>query len=412
MDRPPSVFLQTVRPLFNLLDDEGRGIVNVSVIEAQWHSGHPNRTILSCLRRFADSDGFLSFERFAAALRLAALSADTSNSEDLRSLVKTSGDDGDGTIVRDEAVQTAAASADEGTLRKIKENPGNCADAAPAIDVCIKVVDTTRNQTKDGCKRVWKRQDCITTTRARGNLQSSKSSASTIKKSSLEENKCAGKVSAERSRPGITLPSQGPELLDAPVHTGFVGSALNKGLKLDHSQKRDHCTVETRYAAEGSVHLKTLTGEKVTILNDNCSEMDQEQDLFLQGLQAVERAHSWLCQQPGNEGVQRSQGGVEEVSRNRTRAMKVKEAVRRLLMEIQLLLPASCSENKMEGSLACASRPTRLLREQNRMLSQEVAAQGLLIVRLQREKEQLIRQLFEARSHSVQDGNPIDSTFI
>lgn len=53
-----------------------------------------------------------------------------------------------------------------------------------------------------------------------------------------------------------------------------------------------------------------------------------------------------------------------------------------------------------------------MLKEQNRLLTQEVTEKSERITQLEQEKSALIKQLFEARALSQQDGGPLDSTFI
>ncbi|XP_021563509.1 suppressor APC domain-containing protein 2, partial [Carlito syrichta] len=53
-----------------------------------------------------------------------------------------------------------------------------------------------------------------------------------------------------------------------------------------------------------------------------------------------------------------------------------------------------------------------MLKEQNRLLTQEVTSKSERITQLEQEKSALIKQLFEARALSQQDAGPLDSTFI
>ncbi|MBV98600.1 Suppressor APC domain-containing protein 2, partial [Eschrichtius robustus] len=53
-----------------------------------------------------------------------------------------------------------------------------------------------------------------------------------------------------------------------------------------------------------------------------------------------------------------------------------------------------------------------MLKEQNRLLTQEVTDKSERITQLEQEKSALIKQLFEARALSQQDAGPLDSTFI
>ncbi|XP_051893255.1 suppressor APC domain-containing protein 2 isoform X3 [Pristis pectinata] len=74
----PRGFLQSLRTLFDILDDERRGSVHVLEIESRWRRGGAGQAlppgVLQCLRRAAPASGYLTFERLVAGLRSALLS--------------------------------------------------------------------------------------------------------------------------------------------------------------------------------------------------------------------------------------------------------------------------------------------------------------------------------------------------
>ncbi|XP_077093627.1 suppressor APC domain-containing protein 2 isoform X2 [Siphateles boraxobius] len=68
----PKAFLHSLRTLFDILDDEGRGFVQLSEIESRWRGAEERDVpagVLEGLRRVASRHGCLSFERFVAGLR-------------------------------------------------------------------------------------------------------------------------------------------------------------------------------------------------------------------------------------------------------------------------------------------------------------------------------------------------------
>uniref|UniRef100_A0A8C4SSX1 Suppressor APC domain containing 2 n=1 Tax=Erpetoichthys calabaricus TaxID=27687 RepID=A0A8C4SSX1_ERPCA len=75
-DGLPKAFLQSMRTLFDILDDRRRGYVHISEIESRWQGTDTRelpRGVLECLRRVAPAHGCLSFERFVAGLRSSLL---------------------------------------------------------------------------------------------------------------------------------------------------------------------------------------------------------------------------------------------------------------------------------------------------------------------------------------------------
>ena len=69
----PRQFVQSMKTLFNILDDSKTGYVSLSDIERRWRSDAvPNLPgVLECLRIVAPPDGFLSFNYFVTGLKLA-----------------------------------------------------------------------------------------------------------------------------------------------------------------------------------------------------------------------------------------------------------------------------------------------------------------------------------------------------
>ncbi|KAJ6651942.1 hypothetical protein lerEdw1_015884 [Lerista edwardsae] len=75
----PKAFLQSLRPLFDILDDRRRGYVHLREIESRWQlqgseARELPRGVLEGLRRAAPASGYLTFERFVVGLRASLLS--------------------------------------------------------------------------------------------------------------------------------------------------------------------------------------------------------------------------------------------------------------------------------------------------------------------------------------------------
>ncbi|XP_070614550.1 suppressor APC domain-containing protein 2 [Erythrolamprus reginae] len=71
---PPRAFLQSLRPLYDILDERRRGYVHLREIESRWRraGGEAGLAgVLEGLRRAAPPSGYLTFERFVLGLRLA-----------------------------------------------------------------------------------------------------------------------------------------------------------------------------------------------------------------------------------------------------------------------------------------------------------------------------------------------------
>lgn len=81
-DGLPKAFLHSLRTLFDILDDSGRGYVHISEIESRWQGADTRELpggVLGCLRRVTPPHGCLTFERFVAGLRYSMLNPENSS---------------------------------------------------------------------------------------------------------------------------------------------------------------------------------------------------------------------------------------------------------------------------------------------------------------------------------------------
>ncbi|XP_054249522.1 suppressor APC domain-containing protein 2 [Indicator indicator] len=75
----PRAFLQSLRTLFDILDDRRRGYVHLREIESRWRGTEARELplgVMEGLRRAAPASGYLTFERFVLGLRAALPSAE------------------------------------------------------------------------------------------------------------------------------------------------------------------------------------------------------------------------------------------------------------------------------------------------------------------------------------------------
>lgn len=81
LDNLPKKFVSSMRTLFDIMDDKRTGFVRLVDIEARWQDdgskGLPHG-VIDCLRRVTPPSGMLSFERFCAGLKICLLRNQTS----------------------------------------------------------------------------------------------------------------------------------------------------------------------------------------------------------------------------------------------------------------------------------------------------------------------------------------------
>ncbi|XP_031225200.1 suppressor APC domain-containing protein 2 isoform X3 [Mastomys coucha] len=367
----PRAFLQSLRTLFDILDDRQRGYVHLREIESRWQGADARELpcgVLEGLRQVAPANGYLTFERFVAGLRTSLLNADGGP--------------------RDQA-RVAARPGDQSSLQQRLM-------FAPA----------------DEPRTVLERKPLP--------------------------------PSARPAPAGPSGTSRNPELLCVPVEAAPCPTEserpLNKALERIPSadsgaaacKTLDMGTGEARQTprARGERRRHTITNGVDCSLLKQMKELDQEQEVLLQGLEMMARGREWYQQQ-----LQRVQERQRRLSQSRAAADFGAEGsprpLGRLLPKVQEvarclgdLLTAACSGRALPSSSLGPLGPTSpstpvwqqqtilMLKEQNRLLTQEVTDKSERITQLEQEKSALIKQLFEVRAFSQQDSGPLDSTFI
>uniref|UniRef100_A0A8C6HXJ9 Suppressor APC domain containing 2 n=1 Tax=Mus spicilegus TaxID=10103 RepID=A0A8C6HXJ9_MUSSI len=367
----PRAFLQSLRTLFDILDDRQRGYVHLREIESRWQGADARELpcgVLEGLRQVAPANGYLTFERFVAGLRTSLLKADGGQ--------------------RDQA-RVAARPGDQSSLQQRLM-------FAPA----------------DEPRTVLERKPLP--------------------------------LSACPASGGPSGTSRNPELLCVPVEAASCPTETERPLSkaLEQIPSADlgaaACktlgkgTGEARQAprARGERRRHTITNGVDCSLLKQMKELDQEQEVLLQGLEMMARGRDWYQQQ-----LQLVQERQRRLSQSRAAADFGAEGsprpLGRLLPKVQEvarclgeLLTAACSGRALPssslGPLGPPSPSTPvwqqqtilMLKEQNRLLTQEVTDKSERITQLEQEKSALIKQLFEARALSQQDSGPLDSTFI
>ncbi|XP_037060594.1 suppressor APC domain-containing protein 2 isoform X2 [Peromyscus leucopus] len=318
----PRAFLQSLRTLFDILDDRQRGYVHLREIESRWQGADARELpcgVLEGLRQVAPANGYLTFERFVAGLRTSLLNANGRP--------------------RDQA-RVAARSGDQ-----------------PLLQQRLMFVPADEPRT-------------------------------VLEKKPLPP-------SARPAPAGPSSTSRNPELPCVPAEAAPSPEEPkrppNKALERSPS------------ADAGAAACKTLDTGKGEARQTPRARGERRRHTITNG---VDCGLDF-----GTAGSPLPLGRL---------LPKVQE-VARCLGE---LLTAACSGRAPPSSSVGPLGPTSpstpvwqqqtilMLKEQNRLLTQEVTDKSERITQLEQEKSALIKQLFEARALSQQDAGPLDSTFI
>ncbi|XP_044517151.1 suppressor APC domain-containing protein 2 [Gracilinanus agilis] len=363
----PRAFLQSLRTLFDILDDRRRGYVHLLEIESRWQGADTRelpRGVLEGLRKVAPASGYLTFERFVVGLRTSLLNAENGAPHARAPL----GSRGQAYQHHQRLIFTPA------------DEPRTLLEKKP-LSLGVRYP----------------------------HAGSSCSSRSLEKLSSPQE---AGCYPGDLERPKSQAPqSPGGQILERSLSGDAGGSGR-------HPRGRGE---QRRHTITNGVDYDMLKQMK---------ELEQEKDALLQGLEMMDRGRDWYHQQLHwvqerqrhlTKNKKNTDFGAEGSPSPLGQLLPKLQEVIRCLGE---LLAAACAGRVSAPSFPVSSIPSispisgrhqqtiLMLKEQNRLLTKEVTDKSERITQLEQEKSALIKQLFEARARSHQETSQLDSTFI
>ncbi|XP_067118787.1 suppressor APC domain-containing protein 2 [Centruroides vittatus] len=449
LDGLPKQFVSSMRTLFDIMDDKKTGYVKFSEIERRWHEngskGLPSG-VLESLRKVTPTNGMLSFERFCAGLKICLLRHRANQfNEDKQKVSRLT------KMANRPASVPLPEKGNECSKMKIpnmQKRPGSATDInEPAL-------------------RTRSRHNHVNTATVRPNNVLSQQRALSMPQ--LQD----GRVSNDNPSHGYKTESK-VSLPTANVHVGYdrvgIMTALENwrlGIIKNSDQVNDGKNPEI---GERNLNTRNITirgnhnennpvgeegnGNKVqetgpsarrtlhrrreprrhTLANGidynmlkRMKQLEQERDVLLQGLEAVERARDWYFHQIsvvkdkmqyiGKSGLHSEYSSDMHQERLNFQAARVYEVNQHLaalmdssekgfLLHMNLAVRPPVMYNKLQQD--SAQTIIQRLREQNQMLTEEVGKKSELITQLEREKCLLIRELFQARSQYHRDPEDI-----
>ncbi|KAM9307189.1 suppressor APC domain-containing protein 2 isoform 2-T2 [Pholidichthys leucotaenia] len=422
-DGYPKAFLQSLRTLFDILDDSGRGYVHISEIESRWQGADTRDLpggVLGCLRRVTPPHGCLTFERFVAGLRYSILNPE--NTPHFRP-------------------PQAAVHPQQAPKQPQKPAPlsGNTAGT--------RVENKVRPLGPSNLANTQQHRSASLQSRARPEEGSGYPACGPVRYNagfersgrSLERIPVAPEGSGYRPDTGHGTKAAQPQqsrvrtieslALESPQLQ--VPSVVKAGLPRSQSESATGFTGGSRRHGRSREEQRRHTisnGVDYGMLKQ-MKELEQEKDSLLAGLEVVERAREWYQDQIHNVTEKQRQVGQSshctdfftEASQSRMNVLipKLQEVNRCLNDLISCTGMPFPSSGAHTAPLSANSQPPppappqaiQRLKDQNRLLTQ-VTEKSERITQLEQEKSALIKQLFEARARSAQDTSTLDSTFI
>ncbi|XP_035628255.1 suppressor APC domain-containing protein 2-like isoform X2 [Oncorhynchus keta] len=434
-DGLPKAFLHSLRTLFDILDDGKRGYVHISEIESRWQGADTHDLsggVLECLRLVAPPHGCLTFERFVAGLRYSMPKADNNNHikaqvslHPKQALLNSKRHHmpaqkpaplstcSFGTLIENN-VRPLGPSNGTNTHHKrasslqsrSRHNEGKTGH--PPV---TSVVGGPLRYTNTGYERTGRSLERITIVPESGSYR-----ADSVRMGKQTH----PQKSRVRSTESLALESsslQKSSIVEAGLPRSQSESATGFTVSRRHGRSRDE---QRRHTITNGVDYGMLKQMK---------ELEQEKDSLLAGLGVVERAREWYQTQIHNVTERQRHVGQSNhctdsfaESQNQShrnvllpKLQEVNRCLNDLISCSGVSFPSSSSQPTVISSSSQPPAPPQAiqrLKDQNRLLIQEVTDKGKRITQLEQEKSALIKQLFEARARSTHDSSTMDSTFI
>ncbi|NXE69593.1 SAPC2 protein, partial [Calcarius ornatus] len=369
----PRVFLQSLRTLFDILDDRRRGYVHLREIESRWRGAEAQELpagVMEGLRQAAPASGYLTFERFVLGLRAAL----------------------------------------PGTEPPVEGGSGGRRSAEkPPSPRC--------SEERRG-KSTGQREPGHGQPRGRGEWRDWSGGFG-----------FAGMVAAPGPGTGARRWGWDPAVHPVPLCPALGSEpAVPAGPPQGDSEHPGARDTRRHQRGRAEHRRHTITNGVDFSMLKYMKELEQEKDFLLQGLELIDQAREWYHQhiqlmQEHQQflGKRRTsadfpEGGQSHLGRLVPKLQEVNRCLGDLLSTASKAAKPSSAPSRVVPVASPASTGSQqvinILKEQNRLLTKEVTDKSERITQLEQEKSALIKQLFEARAHNNHEMSQLDSTFI
>ncbi|NXO39905.1 SAPC2 protein, partial [Locustella ochotensis] len=370
----PRVFLQSLRTLFDILDDRRRGYVHLREIESRWRGAEAQELpagVMEGLRQAAPASGYLTFERFVLGLRAALPGAE---------LPVEGGSGGRRSVGKPPSPRCSEERREKSTRQR---EPGHGQPRG-------------RGEWRD-----W-----------------------------IGGFGLAGVMAAPGPGTGSRRSGWDPAAHPAPLCPPLGSEPAVPAGPVKNSTKVTAGAGDTRRHQRGRAEHRrhTITNGVDFSMLKYMKELEQEKDFLLHGLELIDRAREWYHQriqlmQEHQQLLEKKrtsadfpEGGQSHLGHLVPKLQEVNRCLGDLLSTAGKTANPSSALSRLVPVISPASTGSQqvinMLKEQNRLLTKEVTDKSEHITQLEQEKSALIKQLFEARAHNNHEMSQLDSTFI
>ncbi|XP_010876140.1 suppressor APC domain-containing protein 2 [Esox lucius] len=436
-DGLPKAFLHSLRTLFDILDDGKRGYVHLSEIECRWQGTDTHDLpggVLECLRRVAPPHGCLTFERFVAGLRYSMLNPDHSNHIKAQAAVHPQQAHPHSKPHHMPAQKPASLSACsvgnriENKVRPLGPSNGTNPHHSRASSL------QSRSRHEEGNPAYPQVTSAAGGPMRYNNAVHERTGRSLERIPIVPENSSYRADSVRMSKQGHPQQSRVRSIESLALESTSLQkqSIVEAGLPRSQSESATGFAASRRHGRSRDEQRRhTITNGVDYGMLKQMKELEQEKDSLLAGLDVVERAREWYQTQIHSVTERQIHVGqsnqctdffTESQNQSRMNVLLPKlQEVNRCLNDLISCSGMSFPSSGIQPIVISSSLPPpapippqaiQRLKDQNRLLTQEVTDKSERITQLEQEKSALIKQLFEARARSTHDSSTMDSTFI
>ncbi|XP_047363425.1 suppressor APC domain-containing protein 2 isoform X3 [Vespa velutina] len=426
-DGLPKHFVSAMRTLFDIMDDQNTGFVKFSDIEGRWQDdgtqGLP-KGVLDSLKKVTPPNGFLSFERFCAGLKICLLQIQAEGDFKRHDgqpnrppsapiLITDNQNKGHWTSPNTATIRPNNAISQQRTL-SMPQLLANRKD----INTQLELIDGRNGVEAKHNKAYGPPKPPRTGAALEGRALSAdrnidKSEIRTVLQNwqmglMMNDDKCLDK----RQLPMSNYRADARTTFLRPTRALGDGKAVdlqNNQLGLQPKKPLNRRREPRRHTLQNGIDYNMMKRMK---------QIEQEKDVLLQGLAAVDKAREWYLKQ-----ISATQEKIKHLGRMGSHVEQWTEAQQERLelqrarvLEVNRHLAALISSWERGGlplhmNLAFLSAPTSAqlqqdvlsrLKQQNHRLTEEVNKKSQRISLLEQEKDNLVRELYNRQTGMVQ----------
>lgn len=480
----PKQFVKSLRVLFDILDEQRCGFVRFVDIESRWHEegvqGLPSG-VIEALRKVTPQNGYLSFDRFVAGLKLAMLTSRNPNTNDNqqrhehrahRNDQRQSDSDSHQekenrtehvhrrtNQPRCDAPQPPKRSSHSAlhqnryhTINTATVKPNNVLNALHDRSNVRKESTShpEKYQSREKLSSYSSHHDVPVSPISKLSIDSAKDSHSTNSvnppqvpprdknnKRIISELKSWQRRINEPGHPAVTKKDHQAKS-DSHLMQNAQPAAMADYANIEHvartsqSNDSDPKSLGSSLPQKSGVTVRRQNSARRHTLSSGVDysmikrlrQLEKEKEMLIQGLSVVDQAREWYQKQVQTIDEKQKYVGKATYNDNNLEAnqerMNFQQArVSEVNQQLKTLIESSEKGFPLHMNLAVRSsnntmypeETIKMLKDQNRLLTQEVGQKGEMISKLEKEKATLVRDLFEARSQN-KPTNYDDTTFM